>query len=349
MKQLTSRLLLLCTMACLPLAEAWSIGSISTKEKQEVFRFSKIKANSVLLLSKDFGNITITQWDSNEILLERKLTVSAPTAEKAEKKIANRTLKPRNVGNTYSFEIQSVSTDEASDGKYNVDDVWTVYVPRDKCSFDITNKFGDVTFTNNFRCTYLKADVHFGTLSVQEVQADDRCKIDVKHGSLKIGSINKATLYIGFTNVNIARADELNFTLKVSNMIVKHLDRGEGETSFSELTIASLDRSLELLKCGHGKVDVTLGNANTFENLSANSSFTDINLFLPDKVRAAYNIEACHGNIKIKSPVCSTYTQEGSTGNKFISKNSGYLGPDPTPKARMDISAKFANVTVKNK
>lgn len=349
MKQQTSRLLWLLLLTIVPFATVWSSNSIVTKEKNEQFRVGKIKANSVLKLSNDFGNITITQWDNNEILLERKLTVSAPTAEKAEKKIESRTLKPRYFGNNYSFELQYVSSEETSEGKCNVDDVWTVYVPRDKCSFEITSKFGDVTFTDNFRCTYLKANVNFGAVHIPEIQADDRCNIDIKHGSLKIGRVNRATLHTGFTDVDIARADELNFSLSFGNITVRQLDRGTGETSFSDLTIASLNRSLELLKCGHGKVNVTLGNAKTFENLSANSSFTDVNLFLPEKLRAAYNIEASHGNIKIKFPVFRTYTQEGSAGNKFLSKSSGFLGPVSTPKAHIDISVNHANVTLKAK
>lgn len=348
MRQNVSRLSLLCILLCMPFLAAWSIGSIASREKKETFSFKNIKENSLLILSKDFGNITITQWDKDEIFMERKQTVSASTGDRAQKKLESRVVKPKKNGDTYTFELTFKDGNLPNDN-YNFDDVWTLYVPKNKCSYDVENKFGDVIFLNNFKCNSLKAKVNFGKLSIQEADAKDRCKIEVTHGGLNINRINQATVSTKFTDIEIGRAGELTFNVAFGNAKIKHLDSGTGEASFSNLSISSLRKNLELSKCSHGNADVTLSDAQAFENLSINSNFGNINLYLSDKIEARYNIESKHGNIKMKSTVHTMFKQDGEADEKFVQINRGYFRKNSATHANIYISAKYGNVTVKDR
>lgn len=348
MKHLTSRILLLCLLACIPVVSAWSNESIASQEKKETFRFSKIKANATLKLSTDFGNLTITQWDKDEILLERKQTISASTAERARKKIESRVVKTKHVGNIYSMELETLPGKLPKDN-YNMEDEWTVYVPQNKLSFDVKNKFGNVTLANDIRCPSLAISVEFGNVYLQKVQAEKNCVLEVKHGLLNVDQVTKAKVQTSFTNVYINQADVLEFSVSFGNLDVKKLVCGTGKSEHSNLYFSSLECGLQLTKCTYGNANVTLANAKTFEGLTIDSGFTDVYLSLADKIHAGYQLESKFGNVHVGASAHNTFEQEGDHTTGFTTVKRGYLGETSDPKAKIAVAAQHGNIVVMNK
>lgn len=349
MKHLTSRVLVLCLLACISVEAVWSNESIASREKKETFRFSKIKANATLNLSMEFGNLTITGWDKDEILLERKQTIKASTAENARKKIESRVVKTKHVGNTYYMELETLPGKLPKDN-YNMDDEWTVYVPKNKLSFDVKNKFGNVTFANDFRCPSLTADVEFGHVYLPKAQAEKNCVMKVKHGIINIDQINKATLQAPFTNVYINQAEELEYEVSFGNLDVKRLGRGLGKSEHSNLYFSSLERGLQMTKCEYGTANITLTNAKAFVGLRINSNFTDVYLSLADKISAAYNLQSEHGNIRVNAPEKhSVSKKESDPDNGFTATQVGYLGKMSQSAAKIVVTAQYGNIVVMNK
>lgn len=347
MKPFVNRLLCLCALACIPFVAAWSSESIVTKEKKEVFRFSNIKANSVLKVSLDCGDLTIAQWNKDEILLERKQTVNASTAEGATKKLESRVVKTGHRGNVYSIELDELPVRLPKDN-FNLNDEWTIYVPQDRLGFDVKNKFGNVIFANDFRCTSLLVNVEFGDVRIPKVKAADS-KIEVKHGTMNIDQINKATLWAPFADVYINQAGVLDYKVSYGKLNVKKLDKGSGESEYSDVKVYSLDRSLVVKKCSYGKADITLTNAKIFEELTINSSFTDVNLTIPDNLRASYDLQTRFGSIKIRTSAHNISGQEGNPVEKFVTQKRGYFGSHAVPKEKITVSASYGDITVKGK
>lgn len=348
MKQVTCQLLLVCALICMPFTGAWGTKAMKTKEKKETFRFDKIKENAVLKLSNTFGKITIAHWDKNEILLERKQTISASTMERAEKMIESRIVKQEQAGNVYSFVQESLHVEQKQDS-YNMKDEWMLYVPRDKMSFEIKNRFGDVNFTDNLKCGQLEVDVEFGGVYILEAQVEDACNVKVAHGSLNIGKSNKATVKTDFSNVDIEQVGRLDFSANFGNVDIKHMDSGNGKLSFSKFTVASLEKKMVISSCHHGKIDVTIANGKSFGELDINSTHTDVNLFLADKMSARYDLKAKFGDINVKAGVHSTHKQESGVKTGFVSSNNGYIGSDSMAKAHINIRTEHAGITIRNK
>lgn len=348
MRHFTSRILVLGLLACIPLVAAWSAESLVSREKKETFRFSKIKANATLNIGTEFGSLTIVPWDKDEILLERKQTVKASTAENARKKIESRVVKTKIMGNTYYMELETLPGNLPKD-TYNMEDDWTVYVPKNKLSFDVRNRYGNVTFTNDLRCPFLTVDVEFGNVYLLKVQAEKFCLLQVKHGVLNIDRINRATLQAPFTNVCINQAEELKFSVSFGNLDVKRLGRGTGKSEHGNLYVSSLEHGLWITECKYGWANITLSNAKAFEGLTINSSFTNVNLSLADKICAGYQLESKFGNVYVDSHAHNTYEQEGGPYTGFTTVKYGYVGGTSEPKAKIVIKAEHGNISVMNK
>ncbi|MCM1516426.1 MAG: DUF4097 domain-containing protein [Paraprevotella sp.] len=348
MKQVTCQLLLVCALVCMPFTGAWGADAMKTKEKKETFRFSKIKENAVLKLSNDFGKITIVHWDKNEILLERKLTISASTMERAAKKVESRMVKQEQVGNVYSLVLEYLPVELPKDN-YNMEDEWMLYVPNNKLSFEIRNRFGDVNFTDRLKCRQLEVNVEFGGVYILEMQVEDACNVKVSHGSLNIGKSNKATVKTDFSNVDIEHVGRLDFSDNFGNMHVKRMDTGNGKLSFSKFTVDSLKEKMVISSCQHGEIGVTIADGKSFGGLDINSAHTDVNLLLADKMNARYDLKAKFGDIKVKVGVHSTHRQESDVETGFVSSNSGYIGSDSMAKAQINIRTEHAGITMRGK
>lgn len=345
MKQRVLRLLSLCILLSLPFAGAWGARTIRIKKKNETYSFSKIKENEMLKLSNGFGNITIVQWEKDEIMLERKLTVSAPTEESAQKKLESRVVKTKHIGNSYSFTLESLPQKMPED-TYNLDDEWTVYVPKKKLSYEIKNQYGDVRLAAFFKCNYFRADVSFGDVYIQEVQSGISCNISITHGSLKVDRANKANIRAGYSDVNLGEIDNLSFSVDYGDLDIQKLGSGEGKTTFCEMTIAELERKLNMPSCHYGKVDVTVKDSR-FEGVDIATSYSDVKLSLPAKIRTAYDLKAKFGDIKVKSEAHSSVCQKSDVHTGFMSRNAGYIGVDSTPDALIKITTEFADITLR--
>ena len=349
MKQVTCQLLLACALMCMPFTKAWGSNAMKTKEKKETFRFGKIKENAVLKLSNDFGKITIAHWDKDEILLERKQTINASTMERAERMIESRIVEQKQTGNVYSFvQKKSLHTNTEQDN-CSMKDEWMLYVPKDKLSFEIKNRFGDVNLTDRLNCRQLEVDVEFGGVYILEVHAEDECNVKVAHGSLNIGKANKARVKTDFSNADIVQVGRLDFSANFGNMDIRHMGSGNGNLSFSNFNVASLEKKMVISSCQHGKINVSLADGKSFDGLDINSTHTDIHLFLADKMSAHYNLKAKFGDIKVRANAHSTHRQESGVDTGFVSSNSGYIGSNSRSKAQINISTEHAGITMRSK
>lgn len=336
-------------LICMPFTGAWGSKALKTKEKKETFRFGKINENAVLKVDKNFGKVTIAHWNKDEILLERKLTVSASTMAQAEKMLESRKVKQKYAGNTYSFVLEALHV-ENKQGNCNMEDEWMLYVPQGILSFDIKNRFGDVNFTDRLKCGQLAVDVEFGAVYILDVQVEDACNVRVTHGSLDIGKANRVTVKTDFSNVDIEQVGKLDFSSNFDDMDVKHLDTGNGTLSFSKFTVAALEKQMAIPSCQHGDISVTLANGKSFAGLDINSAHTDVNLFLADKMSARYDLKAQFGDIRVKAGgVHSTHQQESGVKTGFISNNSGYIGSNSMAKTQINIRTEHADITMRSK
>ncbi|MDE5561753.1 MAG: hypothetical protein K2J00_08180, partial [Bacteroidaceae bacterium] len=130
---------------------------------------------------------------------------------------------------------------------------------------------------------------------------------------------------------------------------IERVSVGEGKVSFGKLIVNALERKLNVSSCKHGKINVTLVNGKSFEGLVINSSYTDVDLFLADRISARYGMKTKFGGIEIDSPVHSTHRQEGGVKNSFISSDSGYIGKDPAAKTLIEIQAGHGGIKMSNR
>ncbi len=325
MIQITRKLMILCLLLCIPFAGAYSKETKKTATKNETFHFSNISEDAVLKLSNDFGDITIVHWEKDEISFHRKLTIGASSAENAQKRLESRVLKYKQSGNVYSFTLEFPNVRLNKDS-YDINDEWIICVPRDKMSFDITNRYGGVNFTKNFRCKSLKTFIQFGNVNIREVHSDKGYYIDVAHGSVNLQKANNVTLKSGYSRIEMGQVDTLSVKSNFDTVNIKQLATGFGQLSFCNFAVASLEKKLVISKCSHGSVSATLSNGKEFQWLQVSGSHTPIDISFSDKINARYSITNRYGNINLKSGAHSTYQQEGGTDNGFTSHNNGYVG-----------------------
>lgn len=346
MKNLLFKLFLICALIGLPSISVQGKGAVKTKEKKEVFTFSNIKDGATLKLKNSFGDINIIYWDKDQIRLDRKLSVSAPTIQGVEEILNKRVVKQSSSGNVYSLVLEMLGGG-GSFSCNNLDDNWTVYIPKGKLSFDVTSKYGNINFPEDVKAQLINVSLRHGDLRMKSVHTEDRCDVNVEFGNICISEANRLILIAKYTDVELGHIDRLTFRAAHGNFDIKRLRRGDGTLSFTEFNLSSMEQELNVSKCQYGGVNIHVTNAKGFEELQLYAEHTPVKLFLPKQLNASYSLQARHGSVKLIPGMHSTVSLEGGYKDHFICTEEGYIGNDPHATPRIRLRTEFADVKVK--
>lgn len=344
MKTFTCQLLLAIALIGLPFASLKG-KALQEQEKKETFVFKSVKKNGLLRLNKDFGNITIVLWDKDEIRVERVQTIAASTAENAKKKLESRMVKQEKGGGVYTLKLECKHTQD--NGEYRIEDIWTVYVPKDRLSFDVQNRFGDIIFPDGLKCAGLDSEVSFGTIFIKDVQASEHCTLTVQHGALDVEKANMLTVKTKHSNVKIGQVDELNFSHQFDTVNIDCLKNGSGTSKFTSFTLRTLECKLDLVDCKHDTANIGVGDSRSFEGLTVKAQHSNIHLLLGKKLSARYALQTKFGDVDVQADIHSQHRQKEEWESNFVSMDIGYVGSDANAKAKIDVTTTFSHITMK--
>lgn len=307
-----------------------------------MFTFSNIKDGTTIKLKNDFGDINIIYWDKDKIMLDRKQSICASTLSEAEEMINSRVVKHSFSDNVYSFVLERADT-HGSIGGYNIEDTWTVYVPKGKLSFDVASTYGNINFPEDVRAYCIKVSLRHGDLRMENVQTVNKCYVNVEFGNVRIGEANDLIVTTKYTDADLGQIDSMGLQAAHSDIGIRRLRTGYGTLSFTELKLGSLERSLNISKCRYGGINVHVTDGKKFEELLVFTEHTPIKIFVPKQFNARYMLQALHGSVKLAPGMHSIVSRK----NKFICVEKGYIGNNPNAKPHIQISTEFKDIRMK--
>ena len=216
MKTLYYNILLLLLLPALVLANNGELKGKGkyTKEKTLKKDFS-VNADALLKISNDYGNLDITSWNENRIVMEIKIQVSGNDEEKVIKKLES-------IGVEFDSSSQMVSAKTTFDKKdsswwdkwtsgwnnnLNMKINYTVKVPVTN-SVDLNNDYGNITLDKIEGTAKINCD--YGQIILGELLGNDNIiNIDYTNNSsityMKNGKINA-----DYSDIEIGNSDRID-------------------------------------------------------------------------------------------------------------------------------------------
>jgi len=307
--------------------------------------------NTTLQISNKYGDVLITSWDKDQIVIDVKVTVEMPNREKAEKLISY-------IDVQFSESDNLVSAKTVIDDKFNFSG-WGS--GSRKFSIDYTVKMPvntDLTLSNRYGNTdiddltgLLNLDIKYGDLTAGKlirgnVKPLSRLAIAYGKGSIEeTGWLDMNLRYCGSTTIDKSQA--LLVDSKYSKLVIGETSSVVGVTKYDNLRIESINN----LILENGYTEVNIGTLNKkleyegsygsftveripagFESINVETHYMGVRLGIEDN--ASYNLDArvSYGGLKYNEDNFSAHRRIIENNSNEVTGTVGKEGTTSTVK-----------------
>lgn len=341
MKTLYYKIILLMLVPTLVLANDGRLKGKYNKEKTLKKEFS-VNSDALLKISNDYGNLDITSWDENRIVMEIVIKVSGNNEEKVIKKLESIDVQfdssAQMVSAKTTFNKDNSSWwDKWSSGwnnNLNMKINYTIKMPVSN-AVDLNNDYGNITL-NKIKGN-AKINCDYGQIILGELLGDDNyINIDYTNNSsikyMKSGKINadysdfeieksdKIILNADYTQSKFKAVKDLNYNCDYGGLRVENTSKIVGISDYVSTKIGNVSKELNI-SSDYGSININ-SLKQSIKNVTVKTDYTSVDVGYEDGCNFDFIIKASYGGIKV---------DEGLTVQKKYVKDSkkdyqGYTG-----------------------
>ncbi|MGY5851709.1 hypothetical protein [Salegentibacter sp. F14] len=326
-----------------------------TKEKKISREFS-VAANSNLQVDNSYGNVDISTWDQNRVVIEVFIKTNGNDPEKVQEKldeievefnqnasgVSAKTDISRNTGSSWWSKLFSGSSN------VNMEINYVIKAPETN-NMELNNDYGGIYIdrllgNSRISCDYGKIDIlelrgdsnylnfdytrnsRFGYIKNAEINAD--------YSEFEIEEAQRLKINADYTTSKINKVSNLEFSADYGSITVEKVKRIIGDGDYLSTKIGRVFTAADL-KVDYGNLSITKMVTGA-KSIKINSDYAGIKIGYDANQPFNFNIEASYGNIQglddlqvqkrheeNTSKSLQGYHLENNSGNQ-VSINSSY-------------------------
>jgi len=342
------------TMSTLVIASEKKMDGKYTKEKTIKKEYT-VNADALLKVNNNYGNLNITSWNGNNVLIEVHIKTNGNNEEKVQQKLNEITIDfDASSSMVYAKTIFNSSKrwgwNWGRNNNVSMQINYTIKVPI-KNSINLSNNYGNIYLDRidghaKINCDYGRLEIgelhgknntldfdytsksHFGYINSGSIRADYSGFTIEKAGNLDINA--------DYTNSTIVSIQNLKYSCNYGTMMVKHAKNISGTGDYVNINLGSIHGNLNL-KSDYGTIKIKeltkdAGNVNIKGDYTAIKVGYNPNYIFDFEIETEYagvkgkeNFEINISNVKSSSKYYKGYYGKENSG-KLISINSEYGG-----------------------
>ncbi len=333
-----------------------------TKEKKLNKEFAVTK-DALLKINNDYGNLDITSWNENRIVMEIQIKVSGNDEEKVIKKLASIDVEfdvsSKMVSAKTIFNKESKSWwDKWSMGwnnNMNMKINYIVKVPVSN-SIDLNNDYGSITLDKIEGNTKINCD--YGQIIIGELLgANNYINIDYTNNStidyMKTGTINadysdfeignsdNIDLNADYTQSKFKSVKQINYNCDYGGLRVQNTEKITGDSDYVNTKIGNVTKALNI-NSDYGSIAINALQP-SFENVIINTDYTSVNIGYASGTNFIFAIKSSYGGIKLGEDI--QIQKKYIKGSK--KEYQGYLGQSSSA-STINITSSYGGIKLRN-
>ena len=331
-----------------------------TKEKKVSKEFS-VSQKGTLKIDNSYGNIDISTWDQDRIIINVFIKTNGNNAEEVQKKLDHINVVFNQKGNEVSavthFENENKSWWSGIFGNSNNVNMEINYVIKAPAqhNIDIDNDYGAIYMdkllgNTNISCDYGKIDIgelrgesntlkfdytrnsHFGYITNATIQAD--------YSGFTIEEAQNINLRADYSDSNISKVENLQFNCDYGSISVEKARNIEARGDYLSTKIGRVFSSLDLKQAyGSVRIDKLMKG---IKNVEIKTDYSGIKLGVDAEMDFQFNVDSSYGGISGTSDLEILKSYEES----FSKKITGYYR-NQNSNTQLHISNSYANINFK--
>lgn len=334
-----------------------SLGAFSrdgdNEKKKVITKSFRADKNTQLRVSNKYGNISIVEWNKNEINFSIEIVGYANKEADAQKMLDRVNVNFNQTGNTV---LAQTTLDEMRNFKCNNCGQtinYTINIPAG-VRMDLENRYGDIFLTETTQPFVAK--VKYGGLTAERLMGTSN-DVDIKYGSIHLGEAKALNLILGYSNGEINKAEKLDLscaysklrlgtigtldmTSKYDNFNITEVDDMVFSSGYSDFTIGRLGKKLDATSLSYCKFRIR-DVATSFQSITIEAKYTNIRLGLTDQHSCKLEASSRYGSIKTGDLPLSNVKFDNEKYSQVI---HGVIGNTPNPTALIRVSNSYDSI-----
>ena len=323
-----------------------------TKKFHEEYTADK---STLLKIKNKFGDVSMEDWDKNQVVISVVITVKTESEEKAKKIFDRINISISKEGNLISAitEIDEKIINPGSKFQIN----YSLKVPQ-YIKLELGNKFGNV-FINDLS-GHVNLNIAYGNLMINRLLRADETPLNeislAYCNKASISEIAKAKILIKYSKMELLCTDKLVLNSKYSKVTIEKANTLITEAAYDsywlgevrdfstvgkycDYSIDKITRNIEIeIKYGNFSVDFV---APEFESIKSDSKYGKVNFGISEN--ASYRIDAKveYGGIDYPESDKLSRIKDGSETSL-----KGIIGVKSSPTSNVIVNAKYGSVNL---
>ncbi|MBP2831995.1 DUF4097 family beta strand repeat protein [Aquimarina sp. U1-2] len=279
----------------------------------------KVNRDALLKISNDYGNLDITSWNENRIVLQVTIKVSGNNEEKVAKKLASidvdfensptmvsaRTVFNKNNDSWWSK--WSNSWNNSTNMKIN----YTVKVPVTN-SIDLSNDYGNITLDKIEGKAKINCD--YGQIILGELLADDNYinidytnnssitymksgKINADYSDFEVGDSQQVDLTADYTQSKFKSVANLTYNCDYGGIRIENADKIIGSSDYVSTKIGAVSKELNI-ESDYGSLEI-YALLPSFKSITVDTDYTRVDISYNEDCVFDFDIKASYGGIQL--------------------------------------------------
>ncbi|SDE18982.1 hypothetical protein [Niabella drilacis] len=210
----------------------------NAEKRKTISRSYPLTDRSRVSIKNSFGNVTVVNWNKNEVKVEVTITVKA-NSDEAASAILDGIHIEESSGTDVSFETKIRSRNNTGRGKSSSMQINYVVTLPSTANLRVTNSFGNTTIPDRSGATELSQS--YGDLTTGTLANTERLSVDF--GKLIARELENTKVHVKFSKVEIGKLSgnfdgNFQFCTKPSISFTPAIRNVKIETKYSDLTIS---------------------------------------------------------------------------------------------------------------
>jgi len=320
----------------------------------------KAKQGSRLELDNRYGDIVVVSSESDQVVIDVKVTVKYPNQERAEKLLGYITVE-FDEGDDYLSAKTEIDdkfhfTGWGSESrKFSID--YHVNMPV-WMNLTLENRYGNTDLDDLSGLVDL--DIKYGNLKASKLSRGDEKPMNVinlayGHGTIdEAGWLDAEIQYSG--NFTVTKCQALSLDSKYSTLNLGTISSVAGETRYDKLKIENINN----LVLDEGYATINVGTLNNklvldagygsfiadrvpagFESIEIDSHYAGVRLGIDESASYNLDVRLSYGSLKFNE---ENYQNKKRIVGNTSSEVSGIVGKEESPKATVKVTASYAGI-----
>ncbi len=328
----------------------------SEKEvSKTIHRQMEVDAGAVLEIENQFGNIFITEGNTNAITFTITVMVKGQDLKKVQD-MANRIdVKFSESRSKVSAKTIFPTNNNLNNENDKIEVNYTVTVPA-SIYLQLNNKFGNIYLKDCKQGVNISLD--FGDIEISRLQTDNN-NIKLKFGKLKLQQAKNLQLEMSYSKAEIGAISRLICSGEYSSTSIQQFDilkvteyvfgeihlatAGEIETSdvrYSTLSIEQLMKRATIRSLQFSQLDIKNIDTN-FENISVGSAYSEVKLVLSSEISCNVDLSVSMADIKMNGlKLINTEIEQTESVKTCV----GIIGEKKNPEKTIQITSVYKDI-----